>query len=69
MITTDTKSAEWKVMLATLLKQKTSATNIWITQQIKMGTPDAVSRYVSEFRQNKGDKEKSFVELTTKVMT
>ncbi len=27
LIATDTKSAEWKVMLATLLKQKTSATN------------------------------------------
>lgn len=69
MIAADIKSAEWKVMLATLLKQKTSATNVWITQQINMGTPDAVSRYVSEFRQNKGDKTKTFRELITKVMT
>jgi hypothetical protein len=34
-----------------------------------MGTPDAVSRYVSEFKQKKGDKTKAFRELTTKVMT
>lgn len=67
-IVADLKSAEWKVMLATLLKQKSSATNVWITQQINMGTPDAVSRYVSEFKQNKGDRTKAFRELTTKVM-
>jgi hypothetical protein len=49
-IVADHKSTEWKVMLATLLKQKSSATNDWIAQQIKMGTPDAVSRYVSELK-------------------
>ena len=68
-ITTDLKSANWKVMLATLLKQKSSATNVWITQQLNMGTPDAVSRYVSEFRTSGGDQKMSFKELTTKVMT
>jgi hypothetical protein len=41
-------------MLAALLKQKTSATNVWITRELDMGTPDEVSRYVSEFRQNDG---------------
>lgn len=68
-IATDLKSAEWKVRLAALLKQKTSATNVWITRQLNMGTPDAVSRYVAEFKQRRGDKEKSFKDLTTKVMT
>jgi len=34
-----------------------------------MGTPDAVSRYVSEFRITGGDKKTTFKELTTKVMT
>ena len=46
-IATDLKSAKWKIMLAALLKQKSSATNIWIAGQLRMGTPDAVSRYVS----------------------
>jgi len=46
---TDLKSAKWKIMLAALLKQKTSATNVWITGQLRMGTPDVVGRYVSEF--------------------
>lgn len=68
-ILNDRKSAEWKVTLATLLKQKTSATNVWITQQLNMGTPDAVSRYVSEFKKSGGGKTRAFKELTTKVMT
>jgi len=56
----DLKSAAWKVRLAALLKQKTSATNVWITEQLNMGTPDAVSRYVSEFKQNREDKKKAY---------
>jgi hypothetical protein len=67
-IATDLKSAKWKIMLAALLKQKTSATNVWITRQLNMGTPDAVSRYVSEFRQNGGYGTEEYDNLTTKVM-
>ena len=62
------KSADWKVMLATLLKQKTSAVNAWITGQLNMGTPDAVSRYVSEFRASGGYDHGDYKDLTTKVM-
>ncbi|CAA6696134.1 MULTISPECIES: transposase [unclassified Lentimonas] len=65
----DLKSADWKVTLACLLKLKSSATNVWITHQLNMGTSDAVSRYVSEFRTSGGDQQMSFKELTTKVMT
>lgn len=68
-IAADLKSAYWKVTLAALLKQKTSATNVWISQKLNMGAPDAVSRYVSEFRRNEGDQNESYKGLTTKVMT
>lgn len=68
-ISGDLKSADWKVTLACLLKLKTSATNVWITQQLNMGTPDAVSRYVSAFRNAGGVKKLPFKELITKVMT
>lgn len=68
-ILNEPKSAVWKVSLAALLKQKTSATNVWITQQLNMGTSNAVSRYVSEFRKADDDKNMAFKELTTKVMT
>jgi len=67
-IATDLKSAKWKILLAALLKQKTSATNVWITRKLNMGTSDAVSRYVSEFRRNGGEEEKEYRALTTKVM-
>jgi REP element-mobilizing transposase RayT len=67
-IVTDLKSAKWKIILAALLKQKTSATNVWITRQLNMGTSDAVSRYVSEFKQRGGMLEAEYKKLTTKVM-
>ena len=65
----DRKSATWKVTIAALLKQKTSATNVWITRKLNMGTADAVSRYVSEFKAKGGDTKINFTALTTKVMT
>ena len=68
-ISNDRKSAAWKVTLAALLKQKTSATNVWITQKLNMGTADAVSRYVSEFKAKGGDTEVNLAALTTTVMT
>lgn len=43
----DPKSAIWKVAIASVLKQQTSALNTWIAQQLNMGAPQAVSRYTS----------------------
>ncbi|CAA6692139.1 Unannotated [Lentimonas sp. CC19] len=37
--------------------------------QFNMDNPDAVSRYMSEFKKDRGHKEEAFRELTTKVMT
>lgn len=42
------RSAAWKVALAYWLKQHSSAHNRWIGQQLSMGHPDAVSRYVND---------------------
>jgi putative transposase len=36
------KSASWKVALATWLKRSSSVPNRWLTEQLKMGPPDAV---------------------------
>ncbi|MGB0743160.1 MAG: hypothetical protein ACPGSB_01420 [Opitutales bacterium] len=60
--------AKWKIMLAALLKQKTSATNVWIAGQLRMGVPEAVSRYVSEFKGNGSHETKEYRDLTAKVM-
>jgi hypothetical protein len=40
----DLKSADWKLMLAAVMKRYTSATNVWITERLNMGIPQAVSR-------------------------
>jgi len=45
-IRADLKSAEWKVMLAAILKRHTSAPNVWITKILNMGIPQAVSQNV-----------------------
>jgi O-antigen/teichoic acid export membrane protein len=39
-----------------------------VTQKLNMGTADAVSRYVSEFKAKGGDTKMDFTTLTTKVM-
>ena len=38
----DIKSADWKVMIAYALKEKTSAMNVWLTQNLNMGIPQGV---------------------------
>lgn len=47
------KSAPWKVALAAWLKAHTSVLNRWLSEQLHMGPPDAVSRYVGELRSGK----------------
>ena len=44
------KTAPWKIAVAAWLKQRSSVTNRWLTEQLHMGAPDAVSRYVRETR-------------------
>jgi len=61
----DAKSAEWKVMVAAVLKQVTSATNVWIAKNLNMGVSNAVSRYVSLYR--KSESECHFQEFLAKI--
>lgn len=44
------KAAPWKVAIATRMKQISTVTNVWLAQRMRMGAPDAVSRYCSECR-------------------
>lgn len=46
------KSAPWKIAVAAWLKQRSSVSNRWLTEQLGMGAPDAVSRYVSECKKS-----------------
>lgn len=44
------KGADWKVAVAAHLKRTTQAGNRWIAQRLNMGSPVAVSQYVSQAR-------------------
>lgn len=46
----DIKSAPWKIAIAAHLKSTTTATNPWLAENLRMGAPEGVSRYVGEFR-------------------
>ncbi|MEO6002339.1 MAG: transposase [Opitutus sp.] len=53
-IKTDRKAAPWKVTLAAALKQTTQANNRWLSEQLNMGTPVAVSTHVGRWRRSLG---------------
>ena len=64
MARSDIKSADWKILIAAVLKSKTSAPNGWIARKLNIGVPHAVSRYVGIFRQNGEEQETEFLELS-----
>lgn len=62
------KSAPWKIALAAWVKQHSSVSNGWLGEQLVMGPPDAVSRYVGELRDGKRrEAGELLAELTTIV--
>jgi hypothetical protein len=61
------KSADWKILIAAVLKCKTIATNVWIADKLNMGVPHAVSRYTGIFKQNGKDNDKPFQELIANI--
>ncbi len=65
----DRKSAPWKIAIAAHLKQSTHANNRWLNEQLQMGTPVAVSQYVSAFRHHLGRNQSFIEQLTEKVKT
>lgn len=65
----DKKSADWKVLVAALMKEKTSATNVWIAGKLNMGVPNAVSRYVGYFEEAGQKTTSIYQELTANITT
>ena len=62
------KSAPWKIALAAWIKRESSVSNGWLSEQLHMGPPDAVSRYVGELtRGERVEARQIFDRLTTKV--
>lgn len=64
----DAKSAEWKVLIAAVLKSRTSAPNEWISERLKMGVPAGVSRSVSLFLK-RGKRERKQMEKLMAIIT
>jgi putative transposase len=63
----DRKSAPWKIAVAVHLKQSTHASNRWLTEQLHMGTPVAVSQYVSSFRYQRSPAQHQIDRLSEKL--
>lgn len=62
------KSAPWKIALAAWLKGQCSVSNRWLAEQLGMGPPDAVSRYVGEAAKGMRPESAALIKrLTTKV--
>lgn len=49
-IQADRKAAPWKVAIAAHLRTISTATNVWLAEQLEMGVPSAVSHHVARFR-------------------
>jgi hypothetical protein len=66
-IGSESKSADWKVMIACYLKRHTAVTNGWLSQHLNMGVLHGVSRYVALFEREKGSKKKSYKQMIARI--
>jgi putative transposase len=65
----DRKSAPWKIAIAAHLKRTTQASNTWLNAQLRMGSPVAVSQYVSLFARHGGAAGDPLAQLTERLKT
>jgi hypothetical protein len=47
------KSAEWKLAVAAWMKAHTQASNRWLTENVHLGTPAALSRNLTHYRRHR----------------
>jgi REP element-mobilizing transposase RayT len=65
----DKKSEQWKILLATVIKRHTSATNVWIAGQLNMGISQSVSQNVGKFVASGGLEEEAYKSLFINITT
>ena len=63
-IETDPKGAAWKVAVAAVMKTRTTASNPWLAEQLRMGSPFRLSRLVSACRANSASYQPYFGTMT-----
>ena len=66
-VETDRKAAPWKVAVAAQLKSVSTVSNVWLAEQLGMGAPDGVSRYVSELRSGERKEAEKLQEKITNI--
>ncbi|HKK18308.1 MAG TPA: hypothetical protein VJ952_06455 [Opitutales bacterium] len=66
-VLSERKSAQWKVWIADVLKNRTSATNVWIAGKLNMVAPQSVSILTSRFRREKKDKDNAYQEFIQNI--
>ena len=57
------KSADWKIWIASELKRRSSASNVWIAEQLNMGAPQAVSMHTSQLMASNQRKDEGYQEF------
>ncbi len=63
----DKKSAFWKLMIATWMRQQTSVPNKWLAHNLRMGTSGTVSAYVGQFIRKGGPQTHQFKILSQEL--
>ena len=66
-ITSEKKSAQWKVWIACVFKNQTAATNVWIADKLNMGAPQSVSMLTSCFKEQKQDLDAAYLEFNQNI--
>lgn len=62
-VTTDRKSAEWKLAVAAKLRQSTAVNNAWLAEHLKMGTARSVSAICGKYERDRRDQCPSWKKL------
>ena len=59
-INAERKSAEWKLAIALLIKERTSARNGWIASRLNMGGSNSLSHNVGVFRREQKNRSRAY---------
>lgn len=57
------KSAEWKLALAAWMKTHTQASNHWLTANLHLGVPAALSRNLTKYRRHRQSRDPAWKHL------
>ena len=68
-ILTDKKGADWKVMIAHVMKRNMGVSNTWLSDNLNMGAIAGVSRNITKFETERRFKKRGYKELMSIIKT